>query len=107
MLVEKNGMEYIPEQLRSSVDWQLVCSDGTKLPCHSLILASVSKILAEVMVAVQRPRRRGELTDVPFEGAKFVGKWFLKWVYERKSFLFSADTAYHLSRVAHMLDSNS
>jgi len=95
----------VPEQIIGSADWQLVCNDGKELPCHSLILSTVSKVFADLLESTEMPKK-GELIDVPFNGSGALGEWFLEWVYQRKrSLFFTVEVAYHLATLGHYLDS--
>jgi len=94
----------VPEHLISSADWQLVCTDGEKLPCHSMFLKDVSKVLADMFESIEKPQR-GMLVDVPFRGSSSLANSFIRWVYQRDSSKFlDTSKAYQLAEIGHHLD---
>jgi hypothetical protein len=98
-------MDCVPEHLIDSADWQLFCSDGKRLPCHSLILSTASQVFAELLQSTVKPKD-GERIDIPFKESSTIGEWLMKWVYQRKrSLFFNVEVAYHLAKLGHYLDS--
>lgn len=78
----------VPDTLIKSADWQLVCNDDNKLPCHSLLLSAVSKVFESLQDTTKEPQS-GILVDVPFQGSSELAKHFLEWVYKRTTSQFS------------------
>lgn len=95
-------MASLPESREGGADCLLVCKDKKLLPCHSLILASASKILAGLYDSV-----RSEIDmkiKIPMEEDSEVVQAFLGWVYGH-TITFEAPMAYPLAYLAHRLDS--
>jgi len=95
-------MASLPESRKGDADCLLVCKDKKLLACHSLILATASKTLAglfdSVRVAIDTK------TKIPVEEDSEVVQAFLGWVYNH-TITFEAPMAYHLTCLAHRLDS--
>lgn len=95
----------VPESMLSSADWQLVCTDNKKFPCHSILLSAVSKVFESLIDSAGKPKK-GALVDVPFRGNSLLARKFLKWVYRRTITQFStAGLAYEMAELGHYLDS--
>jgi len=62
-----------PDTLLASADWQLVCTDGKILPCHSLLLCAVSKVFADLHASTAAPKA-GEVVEVPFNQDSWLGE---------------------------------
>lgn len=97
-------MGAVPESMISSADWQLLCTDGRRMPCHSVLLGAVSKVLASLLDSTGRPQN-GVRIDVPFEGSSALAESFLKWVYQRTTSQMDTDSiVYCMARLGHYLD---
>lgn len=97
-------MGAVPESMISSADWQLLCTDGRRMPCHSVLLGAVSKVLASLLDSTGRPQN-GLRIDVPFEGSSALAESFLKWVYQRTTSQIDTDSVvYCMARLGHYLD---
>ena len=94
-------MHRLSATMRESADWLLTCYDGKVFPCHSLLLASASEVLAGLSKTVKT--EVGEKTKVPLEETAEVAETFLCWVYNRE-ITFEAPMAYQLAALAHRLD---
>jgi len=96
-------MSAVPEAMISSAVWQLLCTDGKRIPCHSMLLGAVSRVLANQLASSTKPKGGG-LVDVPFEGNSVLAECFLTWVYQRTSQIDSDSLVYCMARLGHHLE---
>jgi hypothetical protein len=97
-------MECVPSSLIKSADWQLICTDGIKMPCHSLLLSAVSKVYENLHDSTRKPQS-GVLIDIPFEESSVAGEAFLTWIYQRTtSHISTPSLSYRMAELGHYLD---
>ena len=90
-------MATLSESQSKAADWVL-CTESKELPCHSLLLSSVSSVLSGLQGS--KPREVGKIA-VPFRGSHHAAEKFLQFCYQCNPGVLSIDESYKLALLSH------